>query len=185
MSAVQLRARICMTKQQRDRDDHERVPARAQHDRPTSGGEDARDDAAERHEAERVDALAELVGQTQRGPPRVGADAEERALAERDVAGVAGDDVPAHRLIARSSEQDDDRSGSTGCPRSTGKSRTQRRRPATRDRPTPRVERRAGRRARHARHVLPQPRPEQALRPDQQHDHDHDVETTVAHCSEM
>ena len=74
--------------QERDRDDHERRPARAQRDHAEQRRDEPGDDAGDRHpqpqrDVDRVDEDAE----------RVGAEAEERALAERHVAGVAGDDV--------------------------------------------------------------------------------------------
>ncbi len=89
------------------------MPARAHDDRADRGREEARDDGRDGDEVERVGAaLAELVrtehaqGEDRR---RVGPDPEEDRLAERDVAGEAGDDVPAARHDREQKREDDDR----------------------------------------------------------------------------
>ena len=168
--------------QQRDRDDDERVPAGAQHDEPGQDRDDDRGDPAERGDPQWIDA-----GVQGDDRDRVRPEAEEHAVAEGGVAGVPGDDVPADRLDGEQEHQQRDALGvraprvdhrveQRGQQEHAGDQvrRSRATRPGTASRrssslPAPRI-------LAHADPVLAQPRAEQALRPDQQHHHDHQVE---------
>ena len=78
--------------EERDRDHHERVPPDPQRDQPQRHRDQRGHQAAQRQQREDVPAgELPVVGQQAHG---VGAGAEEHRVAERDVAGVAGEQVP-------------------------------------------------------------------------------------------
>ena len=88
--------------EERDCEDHERMPASAHRHDAEQGGHSACEHAGDRNPdprgaADVVDADAD----------RVRAEPDERTLPERDVAGVAGDDVQPHRPDGEDHREDD------------------------------------------------------------------------------
>ena len=135
---------------------------------PSSAANSAADDA--RRPAPRPTTETSTSGRQDR--QRVGPEAEERALAERHVAAVAGDHVQPDRPD-REDQGQDDHVLVVEVVRDDRVQQQRRSAQASDDEPGPRDS--AAARAHAARHVLAQPRAEQALRAHQQHDEDHDV----------
>jgi hypothetical protein len=77
----------------RDGDDHEGMAARAQRDGAEGDRDDTGDETAERNQKE-WDVAARDVPVLAEDRQRIGARAEERGVSERDVAGIAREDVP-------------------------------------------------------------------------------------------